>query len=118
MLCLGPLTAWRRVVRHDLADDQPVEQHADRGQLLLDRGRAVRPALLLDPGGDVQRLRSVPARPRRAARTSGETARPPGHRRPGVRVADVGGEELEEAVLCPLAGGGDEGGDDSHRAAG
>jgi hypothetical protein len=27
-----------RVVRHDLADDQPVEQHADRGELLLDRG--------------------------------------------------------------------------------
>jgi hypothetical protein len=29
----------RRVGRHDLAGDQPVEQHPDRGQLLLDRRR-------------------------------------------------------------------------------
>ena len=40
------------VLGHDLADDEPVEQHADRGQLLLDRGGTVVPALLLDQGRD------------------------------------------------------------------
>jgi len=39
----------------NLADDQPVEQHADRGEVLLDGRRAVAAAQHLDVGGDVMR---------------------------------------------------------------
>jgi hypothetical protein len=57
----------RRVDGEDLADDEPVEQHADRGQVLL-AGRIGRGALFycpvaglrdfqrLDVGSDMQRL--------------------------------------------------------------
>lgn len=36
---LGAAHRRRRVCRHDLAGDQPVEQHAHGGELLLDAGR-------------------------------------------------------------------------------
>jgi hypothetical protein len=39
----------------NLADDQPVEQHADRGEVLLDGRRAIAAAQDLDVGGDVVR---------------------------------------------------------------
>ena len=34
--CFGPRTACAGLIGDDLAGDQPVEQHADRGQVLLD----------------------------------------------------------------------------------
>jgi hypothetical protein len=46
----------RRVNRSHLAGDQPVEQHADAGEMLLDRGSRHAPAELLDIGGDLDRL--------------------------------------------------------------
>ena len=57
----------RRINRENLADDEPVEQHADRGQMLLNgrpRGRAlldggiagVRHPQRLQIGSDVERL--------------------------------------------------------------
>ena len=36
---LRPTHHGSRVVRHDLTGDQPIEHHADRGELLLDRRR-------------------------------------------------------------------------------
>ena len=46
----------RRVGREHLADDQPVEQHADGGEVLLDRRLGGGFLQRLDIGGDVQRL--------------------------------------------------------------
>ena len=45
-----------RIGRDDLAGDQPVEQHADGGQVLLDRRLLELLPKTLDIGGDVQRL--------------------------------------------------------------
>jgi len=42
--------------RQRLAGHQPVEQMAQRGEALLDARRRKRLRLLLDPGGNVQRL--------------------------------------------------------------
>ena len=86
-----------RIDRHDLAGHQPIEQVADRGELLLDGRRRHLAGLRLDPGRDVQR------RDLRQRRHAGVGA--PGQKlrdgaavgAPRVRVADVGGEEFEEA---------------------
>ena len=53
--CFGPRTAAAGLGRENLADDQPVEQHADRRQVLLDGRRAVAASEHLDIGGDVMR---------------------------------------------------------------
>src|SRR5215203_2848246 len=42
-----------RIHRHDLAGDQPIEEHADRGQVPLDRRGHAR--MLLNAGGDHNR---------------------------------------------------------------
>src|ERR1700744_613597 len=63
--CFGPRTAAAGLGPANLADDQPVEQHADRRQVLLD-GRTA------EIGRDVMR-----AAPLRAA---GHAWRPPMHR--------------------------------------
>src|SRR3954466_12191349 len=46
----------RRVSGKDLNDDQPVEQHPDRRQMLLDSRLGGRVLQRLDIGGDVDRL--------------------------------------------------------------
>ena len=53
---LRPAHRVRRVGGDDLAGDQPVEQHADGGQVLLDGRLLEILAERLDVGGDVQRL--------------------------------------------------------------
>ena len=45
-----------RVHVEDVAGHQPVEQHAQRRQVLLDRGRRELALQLLDERGDVERL--------------------------------------------------------------
>jgi hypothetical protein len=80
----------------------------DRSEPLLDARRGELARAGLDPGGDVHRL-------------DGADRRHAGGRAPGqefiggagigparVRVADVGGEEFEEAHRGALAGSGDE----------
>ncbi len=105
----------RRIGRDDLADDEPVEQHADGGEMLLDRRLLEILPKGLDIGGDVQRL------------DIGEVADlvmiAPGEepdagmiiRHAGVFVADGGGEELEEAAGGLVAGGGDHARHDDRR---
>ena len=46
----------RRIGRDNLADDEPIEQHADGGEVLLDRRLLKILAERLDIGRDVQRL--------------------------------------------------------------
>ena len=104
----GPAHRMRRIDRHDLAVDQPVEQVTQRGKPLFDARRRKLARRRLDPGGDMDRL-------------DGRDRRHPGARAPGqkllrsagigparVRVADVGREEFKEAHRGARAGGGDE----------
>ena len=122
-LCDGPADGRGRVHRHDLARHKPVEQMADRGEALLDRRRGALAAELLDVGGDVQRLH-VGDRGDAGAFAPGQEF--PRRLRVGaarVPVADLGGEEFEEALARPAVGRRDEGRDrgvsrhDARRAA-
>lgn len=45
-----------RVHVQDVPRHKPVEQHAERGQVLLDGGRGKLPLQVLDEGGDVEGL--------------------------------------------------------------
>ena len=54
--CLGPRTACAGLIATHLADDEPVEQHADRSKVLLD-GRLLKIlAERADVGRDMHRL--------------------------------------------------------------
>ena len=63
--CFGPRTARGGVYREDLADDEPVAEHADRGQVLLHRGG--RPGVGPDVGGHVERRDVAQPEPSRLA---------------------------------------------------
>ena len=91
--CFGPRTAAAGFTGKDLADDEPVAEHADRGQVLLHcRGRSrVRP----DVGGHVERRDVAQPEPSRPAPPEELPHRPP-VRRPRPRVRDPSGEELQE----------------------
>lgn len=86
----------RRIDRQHLADHEPVEQGAQRGEPLLHGLRCQ--AQLLDVGGDVHGLHrtdvgdSVPPAPAREVRPG------LGVCLAGVRVPDVCGEELDRAA--------------------
>ena len=85
-----------RVGRHDLAGDQPVEQHPHRGELLLHAGRRMGLLERLYIGGDIER----PDRGQRQAAIFApgeELAARPRIGPARVRVADVGGEEFDVA---------------------
>jgi len=58
---LGAADDVGRIGGDHLAGDQPVEQHPDRGQVLLDRWFGHAALELLDIGGHVQRLEIVQA---------------------------------------------------------
>ena len=86
----------RGVEGQDLADDQPVEAHAQRCQVLLD-ARGGEPAReLLDVGRDRDGLDLV-QREAPALAPVGEAPRGRLVRKARVGVSDVGGEELPEA---------------------
>jgi hypothetical protein len=104
-----------RIRRHHLAGDQPVEQHPDRGQLLLDRRRRNLDLQLLYISSNVVRP------DRRRYQTAIFTSREKLIARPGIGtasiwVADVGGKEFDippggfVAEIC------DQRGDDVQRA--
>ena len=96
--------------RHDLADDQPVEQMPQRRQAQLRGRRGSRLLQLLDIGGDMHALDGGDARD--AARLQPIEEFDGGARigAARVRIADIGGEEFKEAIGGALADGGDEGG--------
>ena len=77
---LGAPDRARGVEGQDLADDEPVEEHPQRREVLLDgRGRA-RPGELLDVGRDHHRLDLVESRGLGARTTRRIGARPRGRR--------------------------------------
>ena len=98
-----------RIHRDDLARHQPVEQMTDRGEALLDGRRGSFAAKLLDVGRDVQRLHVGDRGDAGALAPGQKFPRRLGVGAARVLVADVGGEEFEEAQRGVVAGGGDEG---------
>lgn len=54
----GPPDRGGGIAWHDLADDQPIEQMAEGGQVLLHSRRGIHLGLPFDPGRHVQRLHS------------------------------------------------------------
>ena len=94
----------RRVERQNLPDDQPVEQHPDRRQVLLHARRRQLPRELLDAGRDHHRLdlrqgnAVVPA-------PVGEVPHRDQVGAPRIRVSDVGGEEFSEPPPRPIRTG-------------
>ena len=90
---LRPPHRGRGVHREDLADDEPVAEHADRGQVLLD-GRD-RPRVRPDVGGHVERGHGVEAEAPRLAPREKLPHGPP-VRGPRPRVRDPPREELQK----------------------
>ena len=92
---LRPPHRGRRIHREDLADDEPVAEHADGGQVLLD-GRD-RPGVGPDVGGHVERSYRTQAEASGLAPPQELPHRPP-VRRSRPRVRDPPHEELEEPL--------------------
>ena len=95
-----------RVDVDDMAGDKPVEQHAQRGQVLLDGRRRKLGLQILDEGGDMERL---------DAASSSISSGAPGGEAPGgihvgpagMVVVDLAGEEFQDA-LCGFRRGREE----------
>ena len=102
--CLVPPHRARGVEGEDLADDEPVEEHPQRREVLLDGRRRTRGCELLEVGCDYHGLDLAQSEASALA-----PLREPAHGREvgeaRVRIPDVGGEELPEAPLGPLGGG-------------
>ena len=101
--CFGPSDRARGVEGEDLADDEPVEEHPERREVLLDARGRKRLGELLDVGRDDHRLDLVEGEASALA-PLGEPAhgREVGEAR--VPVPDVGCEKLPEAPLGVLRG--------------
>ena len=110
-----PAHGGGRVHRHDLADDKPVEEGADRGEALLHRRDRLRMPELLDEGRHMDRLHASEGGDAARFAPGAELDRTAQVGAAGVRVADVDGEELEEAGAGAFVGGGEQ---DRQRRAG
>ena len=115
---LRPPHRMGRIGRDDLASDQPVEQHANGGEVLLHRRLFKILAERFDIGGDMQRL-DISDFTNGVMITPGEEP----HdgvivSRARVLVADRRGEEFEEAARGLLAGVGDHSRHDDRRGDG
>ena len=91
--CFGAPHGRRGIHREDLADDEPVAEHADRGQVLLD-GRD-RSMVGPDVGGHVERGHRLEAEASRLAPPQ-ELPHLPPVRRPGSCVRNPPREELQK----------------------
>ena len=101
---LGPTHSMGRIDCQDLADDEPIKQHADGREVLFDGrlgGRRLKP---LDVGGDVHGLDIGELADPMLLDPGEEGARSPiiGHAR--VLIADLGGEEFEEPARSMITG--------------
>jgi hypothetical protein len=94
---VGPAHRTRRVDRHDLAGNEPVEQMPDRGEPLLDARRRELARPSLDPGGDMHRLHGLDRRHAGSDAPGQEFLSGAAICPARVWVADVGREEFEEA---------------------
>jgi hypothetical protein len=92
----------------DLAEDEPVEEHADGGEVLLYRRLRVALAELLDVSGDHHRLDAAEIVNPSAIAPAEKVTDGAAVGATGVRVSDVRREELEEAARGVLAGAGDD----------
>jgi hypothetical protein len=106
---LRPAHRVGRVGRDHLAGDEPVEQHADRGEVLLDRRFLEVLAEPADVGGDMHRRDVGQLLDILAPFAPGEEA-PAGVkvRRARVRFVDGDGEEFQKAARGSVAGGDDD----------
>jgi hypothetical protein len=109
---LGPADRVCRVGRDHLPCDEPVEQHADRGQVLFDRRLLEILAERLDIGRDVQRLDIGELAELVVLAPGKEAARSMQIGGPGVLIADGRAEEFQIAARGVLAGVGDHRRDD------
>ncbi len=93
-----PPDRMRRVQRNDLARDQPIEQHADAGKMLLDRRRRHFAAQLLDIASHMHRLHILqPVNALRFAPLQ-ERSGSAGVGLARVLVADVDGKKIDETL--------------------
>ena len=104
---LGSPDGGGRVVRHYLADDEPIEEHPDGGEVLLDGRSAVAGTELLDVRSDVNRAKARQVEAERLAPCE-EAVTGVCVGSAGVRVADLRREELDVAERRSLTLAGDE----------
>src|SRR3954451_12280909 len=107
-MCLGPRTSGCRVERQDAAGGEPVEHHPDGGEVLLNGRGGMSMAEFLYISGDVDRTHRRNRGHAVVLQPSPERADRPHVGPAGVRVADLGGEELQEAVGGAITGGIDQ----------
>ena len=87
-----------RIDLDDVAEHEPVKEHAQSGEVLLDRGRGEFALQILEEGGDMERLHlgelgdAVSLAPCRKAPRRVKV------RLAGVVVVDLGGEEFKDAA--------------------
>jgi len=91
---LRPAHGVGRVRGENLAHYHPIEEHPQRGQPLLDRGLGMLPELVLDEGGDVDRLDLGEILDAKHSTERGELPDRFHVGAAGVLVADVGAEEV------------------------
>ena len=97
-LCEGPANECGRAGREDLAEDEPVEEFSEGGELLLDGGGGDLGCATFDPGGDVNGLDLDELVDAAGILAPGEEAcRGAGVGGAGVRIAELGCEELQVA---------------------
>jgi hypothetical protein len=97
----GPAHRCGRILVDDLADDEPVEQPADRGEVLLDRRCAVAMRQHLDIGRDMMRADFAKLNETLQLEPGEEAAHGDAIGGARIRVADMGGEEIDEAQRGP-----------------
>ena len=101
---LGSPDGARGIEGQDLADDEPVKEHAKGRQMLLDARGGEHSGELFDVSRDHHGLDLV-ERETAAVAPGGEAPGGGEVGEPGIGVSDVGGEELPEAALGLGAGG-------------
>ena len=92
----------------NVAGHQPVKEHAQRGQVLLDGGRGELSLQILDEGGDVEGLHVGELNEAAALAPGGEAPRGAQVGAARVVVVDLGGEKLQDAP-GGLGGRGEQG---------